>query len=62
MALINYNFTRLKCTDCGKLFELKPSQQLDEVLIKCECKKEAVKQKVEANKRTKKPKVEADAT
>ena len=59
MSLINYNFTRLKCTDCGKLFELKPGQEIDEVIIKCECKKEAVKEKV---KRSRTPKEEENAT
>jgi len=39
MALINYNYTRLKCLDCGKLFEIKPGQEIQEVVIRCECKK-----------------------
>ena len=39
MPLINYNYTRLKCTDCGKLFEIKPGQEIEEVVIRCECKK-----------------------
>lgn len=51
--LINYNFTRLKCTDCGKLFELKPGQEIEQVLIKCECKKEAFKEKAKRNRTSK---------
>jgi len=39
MALINYNYTRLKCLDCSKTFEIKPGQEIDEIVIRCDCKK-----------------------
>jgi len=38
MALINYNYTRLKCLDCGKTFEIKPGQEIEEVVVRCKCK------------------------
>lgn len=58
MALINYNFTRLKCTKCGKLFELNPGQEIEEISIKC-CVTEP---EVAKSKRTRMKKAEADAT
>lgn len=46
--LRNFNFTRLQCTDCGKMFELLPGEELLKVSIVCKCKienKEAIKKR-----------------